>query len=292
MTDTIIHRKETFLDGRVILLHANSFELMRDWSLERPDHIISDPPYNAQTHNGSRTNRKKTTTRVESTGINFKPFSKEDVAELVRLSLQVSKVWTVYSCAWRQVGEYAEAVEKYATYPYMYCGKWHKPTPSLVITKNKAGKPDRPAPVGEDIFCFSDNRPEMEVNGTSPLFFSMDVDRGCKEHPTQKPDEFFGKILDKFVKPDQLILDPFMGSASNIRACISRGIRVIGIELSPNLSKPITALNDEKGDNPDYFELAVRRTQEAVNNLDATGFQTRNTPKGIKVAPANSMGML
>jgi hypothetical protein len=285
--EPIIHRKETFLDGRVVLLHANSMDLMRNWEklgFERPDHIITDPPYNQATHANSRKNKKGV--GATSTGINFKPFTAEDAKDFAVLSADLSLEWNVFACAWQQVGEYDRAIQDYCENPYAYCGVWHKPTPTLVMTQ------DRPAPVGEYMYVFHTRKNKMRINHTRPLFVEMDVERGLKEHATQKPEPFFGQVLDQFVQTDQLVLEPFSGSAANVRACIVRGIRVIAIELSPDLSKPITELDDESGDNPDYFSLTVRRTQEAVNNLNALGFTTKQTPKGVKVAPATTMGLV
>lgn len=49
-------------------------------------------------------------------------------------------------------------------------------------------------------------------------------------HPTQKPVALMRWILDKYTKPDDLILDPFMGSGPLARAAKDLGRRYIGIE--------------------------------------------------------------
>ena len=64
------------------------------------------------------------------------------------------------------------------------------------------------------------------------------------EHPTQKPIEVMAWCLN--LKPDaNLILDPYMGSGTTLRAAKNLGRRAIGIEL------------DEK-----YCEIAARRMQQ------------------------------
>jgi len=70
-------------------------------------------------------------------------------------------------------------------------------------------------------------------------------------HPTQKPVALMRWILEKWSKPGDLILDPYMGSGPVARACRDLGRRYIGIEL------------EEK-----YCEIAVRRLQQAVLPLE------------------------
>lgn len=48
-------------------------------------------------------------------------------------------------------------------------------------------------------------------------------------HPTQKPVALMRWCLDFFPKA-QLVIDPFMGSGTTLRACKNKGIRAIGIE--------------------------------------------------------------
>jgi site-specific DNA-methyltransferase (adenine-specific)/modification methylase len=70
-------------------------------------------------------------------------------------------------------------------------------------------------------------------------------------HPTQKPVALMRWILDKWSKPGDLILDPYMGSGPIARACADLGRRYIGIEI------------DQK-----YVDVAVRRLQQAVLPLE------------------------
>ena len=49
-------------------------------------------------------------------------------------------------------------------------------------------------------------------------------------HPTQKPVPLFIQILEKYSKPGDLILDPFLGSGTTAIACLRTGRHFIGIE--------------------------------------------------------------
>lgn len=76
-------------------------------------------------------------------------------------------------------------------------------------------------------------------------------ERGFSVHPTQKPVALFRWILERWSKPGDLILDPYMGSGPVARACLDLGRRYIGIELEER-----------------YCESAVRRLQQAVLPLE------------------------
>ena len=49
-------------------------------------------------------------------------------------------------------------------------------------------------------------------------------------HPTQKPVPLFIQILEKYSKPGDLVLDPFLGSGTTAIACLRTGRHFIGIE--------------------------------------------------------------
>lgn len=69
-----------------------------------------------------------------------------------------------------------------------------------------------------------------------------------KEHPTQKPLALMSWCLEMMrLEPNALILDPFMGSGTTLRAAKDRGYRSIGIDL------------DER-----YCEIAARRMAQEV----------------------------
>ncbi len=71
-------------------------------------------------------------------------------------------------------------------------------------------------------------------------------------HPTQKPVALMTWLLERYTKPGDLVLDPYMGSGPIAKACHMTGRRYIGIELSEA-----------------YCAVAVRRLQQQVLPLTA-----------------------
>jgi len=51
------------------------------------------------------------------------------------------------------------------------------------------------------------------------------------EHPTEKPISLYRSFMELFTDPGDLILDPFMGTGTTLRAAKDLGRRAIGIEL-------------------------------------------------------------
>ena len=56
-------------------------------------------------------------------------------------------------------------------------------------------------------------------------------------HPTQKPVPVMRWILENYSEPNQIILDPFLGSGTTAIACKMLGRKYIGIEISPEYCK-------------------------------------------------------
>lgn len=50
-------------------------------------------------------------------------------------------------------------------------------------------------------------------------------------HPAQKPVALMRWIIERWTKPNDLVLDPYMGSGPVARACVDTGRRYIGVEL-------------------------------------------------------------
>ena len=76
-------------------------------------------------------------------------------------------------------------------------------------------------------------------------------ERGYHVHPTQKPVALMRWIVEKWTKPGDLVLDPYMGSGPVARACADLGRRYIGIELVE-----------------DYCKVAVSRLAQQTLDLD------------------------
>lgn len=66
------------------------------------------------------------------------------------------------------------------------------------------------------------------------------------EHPTPKPVPLMERMISCSTDPNQIVLDPFMGSGTTGVACMNLGRKFIGIEIEPK-----------------YFDIACERIENA-----------------------------
>lgn len=86
-------------------------------------------------------------------------------------------------------------------------------------------------------------------NQNAKVFECAPQEKG-RFHPTQKPVQLYKWILERYAKPNDIILDTHVGSASSLIACRETGHKYVGFEI------------DET-----YYKLAKKR-------LDAAEAQT------------------
>ena len=120
----------------------------------------------------------------------------------------------------------------------------------LVWDKNNAGR---------DFADFEMAWTNLDMVARRYVFRPMNMDGG-KQHPTQKPVALMEWCLG-FVPSAKTILDPFMGSGTSLVACQRMGRRGTGIEIDP-----------------DYFDIACRRVDEAARQPDLLIPETRAAP--------------
>jgi len=58
-------------------------------------------------------------------------------------------------------------------------------------------------------------------------------------HPTQKPIALFEWILERYSEPEQIILDPFLGSGTTLASCRKTNRIGLGFEINPEYEEII-----------------------------------------------------
>ena len=97
----------------------------------------------------------------------------------------------------------------------------------------------------------SPHRPQVLLDDVLPWKYS-----GNRLHPTQKPINAIEPLIAAFSRPQEIVLDPFMGSGTTGQAALQQGRRFIGIELDCT-----------------YFEIAARRLEKKPTQLSQTNFE-------------------
>ena len=74
---------------------------------------------------------------------------------------------------------------------------------------------------------------------------------GNKSHPTPKPPPLMKRLIKTIAQNADVILDPFMGSATTLECAAKMGRKAIGIEIEPK-----------------YFDIACKRIEDAYRQPD------------------------
>jgi DNA modification methylase len=125
------------------------------------------------------------------------------------------------------------------------------PTPKSLITwvKNNHSMGDLEHEHGRktEVCAFYEGPDHFFPNGR-PVDVITGSRTGNDYHPTQKPVDLMRNVVEW---TSGVILDPFMGSGTTLVACAKLGRKGIGIEIDP-----------------DYFDIACRRVEEAYAQPD------------------------
>lgn len=210
------------------------------------DHVICDPPYEAQAHTKQRTNQRPGSEiprhlkqhRVDRHGkheiapMRFAPLTPRSRTEFAELMCHVSAGWVLVFCQGEALGLWRTALVT-AGARWMRGAVWDKcGTGTPQITG------DRPAQGWEAIAIAwaGEGRSRWNAGGKDGIWRCrstwMSERKGRAEaHPTQKPLQLMEALVRDFTQPGQLICDPFMGSGTTGVAALRLGRRFLGCEL-------------------------------------------------------------
>lgn len=88
-----------------------------------------------------------------------------------------------------------------------------------------------------------------------------------KQHPTQKPEGLFERMILASSDPGDTVLDPFVGSGTALRVCQQTGRNGIGIDS-----------------NPEYIEMTNNRLAEAFTGFDSIDARMKRVPNDLNDA--------
>jgi site-specific DNA-methyltransferase (adenine-specific) len=191
------------------IYQGDCLELMRQLPDKCVDAVITDPPYGI-----GESNEKNASRRCLAGTTNFghyewddKKISDEHISELVR----VSKNQVVFG------GN--------------YYGSILGDTSCYIVWDKDNGLTDF---ADCELAWTSFKKATRKIRHRWQGFLQerMGLNREQRVHPTQKPVEVMAWIIENYTQPDDLILDPFLGSGTTAVACLRTGRRFIGMEIS------------------------------------------------------------
>lgn len=233
-----------------------ALDLLRSLPDKSVDHTVTDPPYNKFARHARSLHKGRACDGTlppsdglggVSMGIKW-DLSHADIFALVPEILRVTRRWSIIFCALEQLGIYQLAGAEV----WIRAGVWN---PDVEINtddgpaiqagmwdRHNTGTPqltgDRPAQGAEGIAIFhSPGKKRWNSRGKRGIWRHAVVRPASKTdpryHPAQKPLALMSEIVQDFTDPEDLILDPYMGSGTTGVAALKLGRRFIGNDQDP-----------------------------------------------------------
>lgn len=191
------------------------------------DLVLTDPPYGMNYQSGRR--EQKYEKIQDDNNLDWLP---DFLKELKRVSND-DAIWYVF-CSWHNVDVFKYEIQKVRNVKNI-----------LIWNKNNFGS--------GDLFCDYAPKYEMyifcnenkKLNGNRIANVLNFAKTGNELHPTQKPVDMFGVLIQKASNENDLVLDCFSGSGTTAIACHRLKRRFICIEKDK-----------------DYYEASVKRLED------------------------------
>jgi site-specific DNA-methyltransferase (adenine-specific) len=235
-------------DGAVQIYHGDCLELLPALGdlAGRLAHVITDPPY--RRHVGDALPGKMGKLRDGKERIRDLGYGDlaQEMIDGCAVHFSGAGRWILVFSDVESSGDWRRALVG-EDFRYVRTGAWVREN----TTPQFSG--DRPAVGFEAITICHSKACRLKWNGGGlpavwryPIVHASSSER-AGGHTTPKPLALMRKLIEQFTDPGELILDPFAGSGTTLRAAKDCGRRALGIEISE-----------------EYCEVAARRMAQEV----------------------------
>lgn len=197
--------------GRMLVFHGDCLSLLPLCPSRSVDFVLTDPPYLVNYEGRWDGERKAIVGDDDATWL-----------------------YPAFSEIWRVLKDDAFAVSFYG-WPHsdVFAGVFKavgfRLVSHLVFVKNVWGLGRFTRGQHETAFLLAKGRPKAKGDRVSDVFeWTREQD---PVHPNQKPTGPLRQILSAYAPPSGIVLDPFMGSGSTLRAAKDLGMKAVGIEI-------------------------------------------------------------
>lgn len=228
MSDPVV-----FLDGRVTLHAGDCLDVLAGMEAKSVDCVCADPPYEKHMHVGKAETEHPRKIRndgyVEMKTLDFEsiePIRGAVAKQIVR----ICNGWALVFCTPEGIAPWRDAFEA-AGGRYKRACFWHKPDSAPQF--NGQG----PAMAVEAFVAVWCGKGHSRWNGggkRNVWTYGTNAPFRDGRHPTEKPVDLIAALLADFTQPDDLVVDPFMGSGTTGVAAALTSRRFIGIEAQPH----------------------------------------------------------
>jgi hypothetical protein len=211
------------------------------------DHIVTDPPYEAEAHTLQRRVKRDGGAVLAVEPLHFAPMASHDRTFCGDAFGVLAKRWVLVFCQIEGAPLWREACVAGGLVYKRTC-LWVKPDGMPQLTGDRPG-------MGYEAFValHKKGRSRWNGGGTHGVYTvpkGADGSQGPNLHPTQKPERLMERILADFTNEGERVLDPFCGSGTTLVSAKRLGRRAIGIE------------REER-----YCEVAAKRLSQGALDL-------------------------
>lgn len=234
-----------YADGTCTIYHGDAFDLLHN--LDGIGAVITDPPYSSggafRSDRAQQTSAKYVNTDTAAYRPDFAGDNRDQRSFLAWCTLwlnatrQASTPGAPVACFidWRQLPVMTDAIQ---------AGGWI--WRGVAVWSKRYGRPN---PAGFSSACeyvvWGTNGPASEQDGYPAGVFEC-APPSERDHIAQKPEAVM-RWVTRLARPGTVVLDPFMGSGTTLRAAKDLGCKAIGIDV------------DER-----YCEIAAKRLAQEV----------------------------
>lgn len=228
--------------ARWALVHGDCLEVLPTLPEKSVDHVITDPPYSERVHSKSRAGARKEPLRDGNGNLSrcaidrevdfgFAHITQDQREAIADHCERAVRRWSLAFCDVESSHLWVGAFTS-AGLDYCRTGAWIKVGGTPQFTGDRPG-------TGFEAVVIVHRKGKKRWNGGGSLGVWTHltcIDRGSapgtaeRFHPTQKPLSLMTELVELFTDADELILDPFAGSAACGVASLRLGRRFIGIE--------------------------------------------------------------
>lgn len=207
------------------------------------DHVITDPPYEAEAHTSARLVARGGGVLCEEP-LDFAPITEEVRREAALHFARVARRWSLMFCQAEAIALWRDAMQMGGA-SYRRSCVWIKPGAKPQYSGDRPG-------IGYEsiVVCHAPGRSTWNGGGQLGVF-TFTVPQHGRLHMTEKPLALMETLVRLFTDPGDTIVDPFMGSGTTGVAAVHLGRNFIGWEKDPR-----------------YFRVAQRRLARVREQLE------------------------
>lgn len=257
------------MNEQIKIICGDAIEEMKKLSDKSIHLIVTDPPYNLNKDYGNNQDKLEFEEYLN--------FSRQWLTEANRILKDNGTIYVFMGM-------------RYISYIYVILEQELGMTFNSWITwfyTQGIGKTKGYSPRHDDILMFTKNKKDFvfnldDIRVPQKFYRSVNNMRGAnpgnvwefshvhycnknrKQHPTQKPEALFERMILASSNLSDTILDPFVGSGTTLRVCQQTGRSGIGIDM-----------------NPEYIEMVKERLEEKFNGFDSVDERMKRVPNDL-----------